>query len=136
MSKDSTQPATFLVFDEIDWADERAGNAPSSLVAEAERSGARRKRMATGEAGFFMNHSVMPAGFEVPLHQHDHDELIVIVEGGCSMLDGGPELHAQDAMVLRAGHRYGFRCGDQGMRFLTIRTGESAIALTPPATDA
>jgi len=128
-----SETASFFVFDEIDWANERAGGAPAApaaLVAAAERSGARRKRMVTGQAGYFMNHSVMPAGFEVPLHSHDHNELIVVVAGGCTMLGDGKELAANDAMVFTAGHEYGFRCGAEGMTFLTIRTGESAVTMS------
>lgn len=121
--------ATFLVFDEIDWADEGQGKAPAELLAAAQRLGARRKRMATGQAGFFMNHSVMPAGFEVPRHSHDHDELIVVVAGGCTMLDGGPTLGPNDAMVLPAGHRYGFTCGPEGMTFVTVRTADAATTM-------
>lgn len=124
-------PATFLHFDAMDWADERAGGAPAELVAEAERLGARRKKLATGQAGFFMNHSVMPPGYTVPAHTHDHDELIVVLEGGCTVLDGGPSMGPNDAVVIRGGHRYGFTCGPEGMRFLTIRTGESSTSLQP-----
>jgi quercetin dioxygenase-like cupin family protein len=122
--------ATFLHYDDIDWADESpAPGAPTELVAEARRAGARRKRMATGQGGFYMNHSVMPAGLTVPEHSHDHDELIVVMDGGCTMLGGGPTLRARDAMVLRAGHRYGFTCGDDGMSFITIRNGEAQVTL-------
>lgn len=122
--------ATFLHYDDIDWDDAlSAPGAPAELVTDAQRAGARRKRMATGQGGFFMNHSVMPAGFTVPEHSHDHDELIVVIDGGCRLLGGGPTLHARDAMVLRAGHRYGFTCGDEGMSFLTIRNGEAQVTL-------
>jgi nitroreductase len=131
----SDERASFLHFDDIPWADERAGGggtapaAPAALVEAAERSGARRKRVVTGQAGFYMNHSEMPAGFTVPPHAHDRDELIVVLAGGCTMLDGGPSLGPSDSMVLRAGHTYGFTCGPAGMTFLTIRTGEAGTAL-------
>jgi quercetin dioxygenase-like cupin family protein len=121
--------ATFAHFAETPWADEQTTGAPAELVAAAQRSGAKRKRMVTGDAGFFMNHSVMPAGFEVPPHTHSHDELIVVIEGGCTLMDGGPDLVANDAVVLRAGQRYGFVCGPDGMTFLTIRTGEATVSL-------
>jgi quercetin dioxygenase-like cupin family protein len=127
------EPATFLRFDDIPWADERAEGtapaAPAALVEAAERTGARRKRVLTGQAGFYMNHSELPAGFTVPMHSHDHDELIVVLAGGCTMLGGGPTLGANDSMVLRAGHTYGFACGPAGMTFLTIRTGEAGMDL-------
>lgn len=130
MSPVTDEAATFLRFDEIAWADERAGGAvPASLVDAAERTGARRKRIATGQAGFHMNHSELPAGFTIPLHTHDHDELITILAGGCTMLDGGPALGPRDTMVLRAGHAYGFTCGPDGMTFLTIRTADAGTAL-------
>jgi len=39
-----------------------------------------------------MNRSMMPAGFRVPAHHHDHDELIVVLSGGCRFDDGLAEL--------------------------------------------
>jgi quercetin dioxygenase-like cupin family protein len=124
-----TDPAaSYLLYDQIDWAVEDA-SAPAKLVALARETGARRKRMATGQAGFFMNHSEMPAGFTVPTHTHDHDEMLVIMEGGCEILDGGPTLGANDAVVIQANHAYGFTCGPDGMKFITIRNAEAATAL-------
>jgi quercetin dioxygenase-like cupin family protein len=122
--------AFFRHFDEIDWAVESAAATPAALIEAARSSGARRKRIITGEAGFFMNHSEMPAGFTVPLHVHDHDELLVVLEGGCTMLGGGPTLVANDAVAIHAHHEYGFECGPEGMRFLTIRTGESSVTVS------
>ncbi|HXQ62337.1 MAG TPA: cupin domain-containing protein [Acidimicrobiales bacterium] len=125
--------ATFLHFDAIDWATAggAVGSAPAELVEAARRTGARQKRMATGERGFYMNHNEMPAGFTVPTHVHDHDELIVVLDGGCTILDGGPTMTAHDAVVIRAKHPYGFTCGPEGMRFLTIRNGEAGFAASP-----
>ncbi len=122
--------ATFLHFDEIGWAGAGAAvkSAPVELVEAARTSGARQKRMVVGERGFYMNHNVMGAGFTVPTHVHDHDELIVVLEGGCTILDGGPTMSANDAVVIEANHPYGFTCGPEGMRFLTIRTGEAGFA--------
>jgi quercetin dioxygenase-like cupin family protein len=127
---DESPGATFLHFDDIDWAGAGAGvsGAPKELVDAARKTGARQKRMATGDGGFFMNHNVMPAGFTVPPHVHDHDELIVVLEGGCTVLDGGPTMGPHDAVVIRAHHAYGFTCGPDGMRFLTVRTGEAGFA--------
>ncbi len=123
-----------LRFAAIEW--DRPGAAaggkapPEALVREAERTGARRKRMARGEAGFFMNHSELPPGFRVPPHTHDHDELIVVLAGGCRFDDGLAELGPDDAIVLRAHTQYGFTCGAGGMKFLTLRTGEASVDLT------
>ena len=36
---------------------------------------------------------------------------------------------ADDAIVIPAGTRYGFTCGESGMEFLTIRTGEATVTL-------
>ena len=131
------KPATPAVFRfaAIEW-DALGGSAggkrpPESLVREAERLGARRKRMARGEAGFFMNHSELPPGFRVPPHSHDHDELIVVLAGGCRFDDAVAELGPDDAIVLRAHTTYGFTCGADGMRFLTLRTGEASVAIQP-----
>ena len=100
---------------------------PESIIAEAERTGARRKKLVRGEGGFYMNRSVLPAGFDVPAHQHDHDELLVVLRGGCSFGDG-TTLGPDDAIVIHADTRYGFTCGPEGMEFLTIRTGEARVA--------
>lgn len=124
------EPAFFLV-DEIPLPDESTGGAPKTLVDAAQRSGAWRKYLATGQGGFHSQISYFPPGFTVPLHSHDHDELIVVLEGGCTMLgDGGPTLGAHDSMVLAGGHEYGFTAGADGMTFMTIRTGKAATALT------
>jgi len=122
--------ATYLMFDEIDWATESTTVTPKELVDAARATGARRKFVATGQEGFYMNHSEMPAGFTVPPHTHDHDELIVVIDGGCTILGGGPDLKANDALTVPAHHEYGFRCGPEGMRFITIRTGEATVRLT------
>ena len=127
--------AKLLRFDEIEWDRPRENAAgarpPEELVREAEHTGARRKRIARGEGGFFMNHSCMPAGFRVPPHAHDHDELIVVLRGGCGFDDGLGELGPNDSIVIRAGTRYGFTCGADGMDFLTLRMGEASVDLAP-----
>jgi hypothetical protein len=65
----------------------------------------------------------------VPAHAHDHSELLVVLEGGCTILEGGPTLGPNDAVTIAAHHTYGFRCGPEGMRFLTIRTSEANFTL-------
>jgi quercetin dioxygenase-like cupin family protein len=122
--------ATYFVVDEIEWPAEEPASAPAELVEEAKRLGARRKFLARGEGGFYSQVSEFPAGYTVPMHSHNHNELIVILEGGCTMLGGGPTLKARDSMVLRANHEYGFVADAGGMTFMTIRTGEAATTLT------
>jgi len=53
----------------------------------------------------------------------------VVLDGSCTLLDGGPTLDAHDSMVLRAGYEYGFTAGPAGMKFMTIRTGASDTKL-------
>ena len=124
---------TVLIYDQIDWDDvkrnARGGTAPpKELVEQAKKIGARRKKLARGEGGFFMNRSVLPAGFRVPPHHHDHDELMVVLRGGCAFDDDLATLGADDSIVIRAGYRYGFTCGPEGLEFLTIRRGEAAMS--------
>ena len=123
------QGANFFIVDDMPWPDEaKAPTAPLELVEAAKRSGAKRKYLARGEGGFFSQYSVFPAGFTVPTHSHDHDELIIVVEGSLTMLPApgevsGTTLHAPDSMVLRGGFEYGFTAGSDGMAIMTIRTG-------------
>ncbi|MEM7409958.1 MAG: cupin domain-containing protein [Myxococcota bacterium] len=127
-------PAVFR-WDALDWDDPLASvppdkRPPKELVAKARRSkGTRRKRIVRGEGGFFMNRSLMSPGFRVPAHHHDHDELLVCLTGGCVFDDGEMTLGPGDSIVIHAHTRYGFTCGDAGMDFLTIRSGEASVSL-------
>jgi quercetin dioxygenase-like cupin family protein len=123
----------FFVLDDIAWPDEgKAPTAPRELVEAARRSGARRKFLARGEGGFFSQYSEFPAGFAVPMHSHDHNEIILLLAGSCTMLgDNGPTLHAGDSMVLIGGYEYGFEAGAAGMNFVTIRTEKAQTTLSP-----
>jgi len=121
--------SAYFHVDEIPWPDESTTNAPRELVEDARRKGARRKFLARGEGGFHSQYSVFPAGYTVPPHSHDHDEMIVLLAGSCALLDGGPTLAAYDSMVLRGGHEYGFTAGPDGMTFLTIRTAPAETRL-------
>ena len=123
-----------LIYDDIEWDDvlrtTAAGKAPPrALVEQAKKTGARRKKLAQGEGGFFMNRSVLPEGFRVPPHKHDHDELMIVLEGGCRFDDDVALLGPNDSIVIRANYRYGFTCGPNGMEFLTIRTGDAAMSV-------
>lgn len=130
MSTSEPGSPSFFLIDELPWPDEaRVGTAPLELVEEAARKGARRKFLARGQGGFHSQYSLFPPGFTVPLHSHDHDEMIIVLDGSCTMLGGGPTLKEHDSMVLLGGHEYGFTAGDDGMEFLTIRTGEAQTHL-------
>ena len=122
----------YFLLDTIDWPDEsRAPTAPRALVEQARQSGARRKYLARGEGGFFTQFSEFPAGFVVPMHSHDHNEVIVCMSGSLTMLGhDGPTLHAGDSMVLIGGYEYGFAAGADGMAIVTIRTDKAQTTLT------
>ena len=122
---------SFFKIDQLPWPDEaKEGNAPRELVEVAKRLGAKRKFLARGEGGYFSQYSVFPPGYTVPMHSHDHDEMIVILEGGCTLLgDDAPTLGVHDSMVLHGGYEYGFTAGDAGMKFLTIRTAATGTTL-------
>ena len=122
--------ASFFMVDDIEFPDESTSGVDQSLVEAAQRSGARRKYLARGEGGFYSQVSWFPAGYTVPAHRHDHDELIMVLDGSLTLLGGGPTLGRLDSMVLEAGHEYGFTAGADGMTFLTVRTGQAATALT------
>jgi quercetin dioxygenase-like cupin family protein len=125
---------TVFQFEKIEWDDaasslDRSDRGSRELADRARSSGARRKKIVRGECGFFMNRSVMPAHFRVPPHHHDHDELIVVLSGGCSFDDDGAVLGPGDSIVIHANTHYGFTCGRDGMDFLTVRTGEAQVAI-------
>lgn len=125
---------TVIRDDEVAWDDPAKGSdvskrPPAELVERAKKSGAKRKKLVRGQGGFYMNRSSMPAGFRVPVHSHDHDELLVVTQGGCDFGDEIGALGPGDSIVIRAGTTYGFTCGPDGMDFLTIRTGEATVSL-------
>ncbi len=121
----------FFLLDAVPWPDESAAStAPRELVDAARHVGARRKFLARGEGGFFSQYSEFPAGFTVPMHSHDHNEVILLIDGSCTMLGQGPALRAGDSMVLIGGYEYGFTAGPDGMKFVTIRTGKADTKLS------
>jgi len=134
MTEPKEGPSVF-VYTEVDWDNPLASAAPGTapprtLVEEARKTGARRKKIVQGEGGFFMNRSSLPPGFRIPPHQHSHNEMLVVLRGGCRFDDEQGELGADDTIVIRAHTRYGFTCGDEGMEFLTIRVGDATVSLT------
>lgn len=130
-SKAETEPRGPVVikYDEVPWdGAKRPVRELTGLMKKAAEMGAKRKKVITGQAGFYMNRSVMPAGFQVPVHSHSHDEFFVVMSGGCTF-DDGIELGEGDCIVFYAKYRYGFTCGPEGLDFLTIRTGEATLQI-------
>ena len=127
-------PPVIHHWEELPWDDPLSSlsadqKAEMALVEKARASGTRRKKIVRGQAGFFMNRSVMTSGFRVPIHSHDHNELLVVITGGCEFDDVGT-LGPGDSITIHAGTEYGFTCGPDGMDFLTIRRGEASVDLT------
>jgi quercetin dioxygenase-like cupin family protein len=132
--EEEIRPAKILSWEQLEWDRPLETAAPGmapprELVEEAKRVGARRKKIVRGEAGFHMNRSQLPPGYRVPPHHHDHDEMLIILVGGCVFDDGFGEARANDTVVIPARNRYGFTCGPEGMEFLTVRLGEATTNL-------
>ena len=132
--KAAPEPAKILSFEKIEWDKPLQSSAPGTappkeLVEQAQKVGARRKKIVTGEGGFFMNRSQLPAGFRVPTHHHNHTEILIVLAGGCVFDDDFGVANADDSIVIPARNRYGFTCGPDGMEFLTLRLGEASTEL-------
>jgi len=138
MTEPGRGPAAYFHVDQLDWADDRAsGTIPAEMLEEAaRRGGGGRKHLATGESGFWSTWSTMPAGYTMPLHRHDDDEMVVVLDGGCTMAADGVTLEAHDSMVLPAGVVHGFTCGPTGMTLLTIARRAYRTELVEPASGA
>jgi quercetin dioxygenase-like cupin family protein len=89
-------------------------------------SGARRAFLAQGDAGFYVQVVDIPAGFEAPVHSHDHAEVFLVLDGACSF--GGEPMGPLDMTVVDAHEPYGFTAGPDGLRFLIVRQGKAAYA--------
>ncbi len=116
---------TFNHFDTVPWVDEKKKKGvPDEVIAEAAKAGARRKMLATGETGIYVQYSELPPGFRIDAHAHSHDEVITMISGSCTV-DGGTTMRANDSVCIKGGTVYGFTAGPEGMVFLTIRGGDS-----------
>jgi hypothetical protein len=117
--------------DDLAWVDERGRSGlPIEMIEAAERAGYRRKLVTEGEGGFFTSMSEFPPGYRVEPHSHDHAELLIIIHGSVTFLDGGPTLGPFDCAVINAGYSYGFVTGPEGMRFYNIRAGKASIDIS------
>ena len=91
-----TGPSFFQV-DEIDWADEEKEGAPRELVEEARKKGARRKFLARGQGSFHSQMSEFRAGYVVPMHSHENEQIAYVLEGALKFIFRDHEV------VVRAG---------------------------------
>lgn len=128
-------PATFHLLADTPW--EQRGETPENLRAVADQtsgssasgSPARRAQVTTGALGMHTQLSEMPAGFTVPLHSHSAHELMIVLEGGCT-ISGGQELTAGDMVEVPGGTEYGFTVGSDGIRFVVVRPEASITHLS------
>ncbi len=125
--------AAFFIVDEHDWADDASsGSIPPQLLEEASRrGGGGRKLLAHGEGGFHSTWSVMPPGYEMVPHRHDHDEVMVVIAGGATFRDGGRRVGPGDSVVVPAGVVHSFACGPEGMQLVTVASGPPRTELVP-----
>lgn len=75
------------------------------------------------EKGPWVHVNWLPGGLVAPVHQHEYEEVMYILEGGFSM--GRRKCGPGTVVYLEAGTDYGFTVWDEGVRFLNIRPGRS-----------
>lgn len=73
------------------------------------------------EKGPWVHVNWLPPGTVAPPHSHSHEEVIYVLEGGFSM--GKRECGPGTVVYIAADTQYGFKVGEQGVRFLNIRQG-------------
>ncbi|MEL7210065.1 MAG: cupin domain-containing protein, partial [Actinomycetota bacterium] len=127
---EQVDPGSVPVLVEAPW--EQRGSTPEKLRAIADQAGgggARRAQVTAGELGLHTQLSEMPAGFVVPPHSHSAHELMIVIDGGCTV-DDGPVLTAGDMVEFPGGTEYGFTVGDEGIRFVVVRPEASVTTLS------
>jgi len=63
--------------------------------------------------------SQVPPNLTTPIHSHEEDEIIYILEG--KMVFGSNTYGKGSSIFVAANARYGFRAGPEGVRFLNFR---------------
>lgn len=117
---------TVYHFEEQEWhVPIAAGNDEQDSI-EAGRKGAKRRFLAQGDSGFFVQIVEIPPNFDAPAHSHNHAEVFMVLEG--SVIVDGETLGAYDMTVVPENGVYGFKSGPEGVRFLVVRTGKASFA--------
>jgi mannose-6-phosphate isomerase-like protein (cupin superfamily) len=113
-------------FGEQEWHVPTSDGTDEQESAEAGRKGAKRRFLAQGDSGFFVQVVDIPPNFDAPAHSHDHAEIFMVLEG--SAIVDGETLGPYDMTVVPENGVYGFRSGAEGVRFLVVRTGKARFA--------
>ena len=117
---------TIYHFEEQEWHVPIAEGNDGEDAAEAGRKGAKRRFLAQGDSGFFVQVVEIPPNFDGPAHSHSHAEVFMVLEGSVTV--DGETLHPYDMTVVPENGVYGFRSGPDGVRFLVVRTGKASFA--------
>ncbi len=78
------------------------------------------------EVGPWVHVNWLPGGLNAPVHSHDFDEIMYVLEGGFSM--GRRKCGAGTVVYLEANTQYGFDVWEEGVRFLNVRQGRAQYA--------
>ena len=111
---------------EGEWHVPIAPGTDPEAAAEAGRQGTARRFLVQGDQGFYAQIVRMPAGFEAPVHSHDHEEVFMVLEGDCAF-DGQP-MARFDMTVVAANQPYSFVAGADGLSFLVVRRGPATFS--------
>ena len=126
MSRGGAAPTRRIYRYEGEWHVPIAPGTDPEAAAEAGRQGTARRFLVQGDQGFYAQIVRMPAGFEAPVHSHDHEEVFMVLEGACTF-DGEP-MGRHDSTVVEANTEYGFTAGTEGLAFLVVRNGKAVFA--------
>lgn len=110
-------------FEEADWHLPMSKGVDPEKLAAAGEEGVARRFLAQGDGDFYTQVVRMPAGFTAPSHAHDHAEIFMVLEGGCTF--DGESMARYDLTVVAAGSPYTFTAGDEGVLFLVVRQGKA-----------
>jgi hypothetical protein len=110
-------------FADIHWHVPPTDPAALDLDTEAPADGPGRKFLAQGEGGFYTQVVRIPAGFDAPVHRHDHAEVFMVLDGDCTF--NGEPMRQFDSTVVEANEPYGFLAGPRGVQFLVVRQSKA-----------
>jgi quercetin dioxygenase-like cupin family protein len=78
--------------------------------------------------GYNILQTRIPAGFKVPRHRHNSDQLVFVMGG--SAVQGNRELRVGEGWSTPAGNPYGIQAGPNGLTWLEVRTAPLGVLTT------